>query len=528
MNNTVNKVLKWVSLLLTYGLLGCSSFSNSSTSQAEESPKVASYQLGYQTDSALDQYFEHARQHKQASDTIAESDSGFYPLTKGHDALLARLALIESAEHTLDLQYYIFRNDDTGQLLVWRLLEAADRGVRVRLLLDDIQKRNDDNLALLANHPNIEIRLFNPFKNHSVNDSSNLSDIERFNRRMHNKSITADGVTSIVGGRNIGNEYFSVKSAVEFGDFDLLVYGDIVNDVSNEFDLYWNYKASAPIEWFSDVKRTITQKDIDSWLDDSNVYEEFSHGQYDFTQLPLYQKLISQELTLYWGQASLIYDNPSKVLGGNELLINSLIPLFKEVNSSITIVSPYFVPTQLGTNLLVQEAKKGKKITIVTNSLASTDVFAVHGWYAKYRKELVEGGVELWEIKSSAKIESNWKKKENKGWSLTGSSSASLHAKSIIIDNSTFIAGSMNWDPRSAKYNTEMAIVFEAPEYIEDNKSALRDKLKFNAYQVVVEDGKLRWIDNEKNETLTSEPDASVWRKIGAWTTGILPVEDLL
>ncbi|MCW8335841.1 phospholipase D-like domain-containing protein, partial [Vibrio sp. DBSS07] len=186
-----------------------------STNFSDFPDKTESYHVEYQQGSQLDDFF------AQPS-TFPKDYTGFYPLEKGHDALLTRLALIESAQTTLDVQYYIYRSDETSQLISWRLYEAAERGVRVRLLLDDMQKRSDKGMAYINAHPNIEIRLFNPHQYRTTRGLAFLTDFDRLNRRMHNKSLTADNIASIVGGRNIGNEYFSFESSVEFGDFDVL------------------------------------------------------------------------------------------------------------------------------------------------------------------------------------------------------------------------------------------------------------------------------------------------------------------
>ncbi|BBM67255.1 hypothetical protein VA249_39010 [Vibrio alfacsensis] len=201
-------------------------------------------------------------------------------------------------------------------------------------------------------------------------------------------------------------------------------------------------------------------------------------------------------------------------------MIHNLSELLASVESSFVLISPYFVPTESGTQALVDATKRGVDITIITNSLASNDVFAVHGWYAKYRQDLVKAGIKLWEIKASAEVKSKW--------SLTGSSRSSLHAKAMMIDGTTLFVGSMNWDPRSAELNTEMAVVIEQPEYVQESLARLPAQLKQNAYQVVIRDGDIAWIDATTGETFDSEPEASIWRRLGAWFSGILPIEDQL
>ncbi|MEZ9784286.1 cardiolipin synthetase [Vibrio breoganii] len=495
-------------LVLFVGILtGCA------TQQQTPPPKSVTHQIGYQADSKLAQYFDQ-------SEYDTSIYTGFYPLDKGHDALLARIVLIESAEHSLDLQYYIYRDDATGNLMTWRLFEAAERGVRVRILLDDMQKRNDDNLAYLHSHPNIDVRLFNPNNYRSARGLGFLADFERLNSRMHNKSLTADSVASVVGGRNIGNEYFSYHSPVEFGDFDLLIYGNTVEQTGEQFDKYWNSDFAVPIDWITSSATELKREEVEQFVVDEELEEQFTSGAYDMTRLQFYSKMREHKLQLYWGEGKLLYDRPNKIVGEGSQLIDDLQLILEGVDSELIIISPYFVPTADGTALLVDGVKSGKKVTIITNSLASNDVYAVHGWYSKYRKDLLQGGVELWEVKASANIKSKW--------SMTGSGHSSLHAKIMLIDDHILFVGSMNWDPRSAHINTEMAVILDHKAFVTESKSEIQAQLIESAYKLEIEDGDLVWRDLENGETLTSEPDASVWRRMGSWMAGILSIEDQL
>lgn len=485
----------------------------SSIQPKDPSEKSTSFQLGYQEDSALAEFFE-------SYGKDPKSETAFYPLNQGNDALLGRIALIESAEKSLDLQYYIYRSDETSQLITWRLYEAAKRGVRVRLLLDDMQKRNDAGMAELNAHPNIEIRLFNPHQYRDARVFALASDFERLNRRMHNKALIADSVSAIVGGRNIGNEYFSFESNVEFGDFDVMLFGEVVTQTADQFDLYWNSIYAVPMEWIVPEADKVADRAIQAQVRTLELEEKFSTGPYNFKELDLYEELQQGNLKLYWGKGEVWFDLPDKIATQESQLVANLGELLESVEDSFVLISPYFVPTESGTKALTDAAKRGINITIVTNSLASNDVFAVHGWYAKYREDLVKAGIKLWEVKASAKIKSKW--------SLTGSSRASLHAKLMMIDENKLFVGSMNWDPRSAELNTEMAVVIEQPEYVQKQQTVLPEQLKENAYQVVMKDGDIAWIDQATGEEFDSEPEASVWRKMGAWLSGILPIEDQL
>ncbi|MGR5484591.1 phospholipase D-like domain-containing protein [Vibrio alfacsensis] len=485
----------------------------SSIQPRDPSEKSTSFQYGYQEDSSLAKFF-------GSDNREPKTNTGFYPLNQGHDALLARIALIESAGKSLDLQYYIYRNDETSQLITWRLYEAAQRGVRIRLLLDDMQKRNDAGMAELNAHPNIEIRLFNPHQYRDARLFAFANDFERLNRRMHNKALIADSVSAIVGGRNIGNEYFSFESNVEFGDFDLMLYGETVQQTADQFDLYWNSLYAIPMEWIVPGSEKVSDEIIQAQVKKLQLKEKFSTGTYNFKELTLYQKLQQGTLKLYWGRGRVWFDLPDKIATQESQLVDNLSELLASIEHSFVLISPYFVPTESGTKALAEAAKRGVNITIITNSLASNDVFAVHGWYAKYRKDLVEAGIQLWEVKASASIKNKW--------SLTGSSRSSLHAKAMLIDEHTLFVGSMNWDPRSAELNTEMAVVIEQPEYVQESLHQLPQQLRANAYQIILRDGDIAWLDVTTGETLHSEPEASVWRKMGAWFSGILPIEDQL
>lgn len=485
----------------------------SSIEHRDPSEKSTTFQYGYQSDTILAQYFE-------AYGKDPKTETGFYPLNQGHDALLARTSLIESAQKSLDLQYYIYRGDETSNLITWRLYEAAQRGVRVRLLLDDMQKRNDKVMAEMNAHPNIEIRLFNPHQYRSARFWGLATDFDRLNRRMHNKSLIADSVAAVVGGRNIGNEYFSFESEVSFGDFDLLLYGESVQQTADQFDLYWNSAYAIPMEWVYPDSAQITDAAIKKQVTKLQLEEKFTKGRYNFTNLDMYKELRQHKLDLYWGQGEIWFDLPDKVETHKSQLIGNLSELLKSVEHSFVLISPYFVPTETGTKALTNAAKRGVDITIITNSLASNDVFAVHGWYSKYREELLASGIDLWEVKASAKLKSKW--------SLTGSSRASLHAKAMLVDNKTLFVGSMNWDPRSAKLNTEMAFVIEQPEYAQSFLATLPEILNNNAYHVTLREGDIVWTDKKTGQEYDSEPEAGMWRKMGSWFSGILPIEDQL
>src|SRR3954468_5074802 len=376
--------------------------------------------------------------------------NGIHGLADGRDAFAARVLLARAAERSLDLQYYIFRTDVTGALLCQALWEAAGRSVRVRLLLDDNATRGMDGaIAALDAHPNIEVRLFNPYANRAFRLGELATEFSRLNRRMHNKSFTADSQASIVGGRNVGDEYFGAESAVEFADLDVLAVGTVVAEVSSSFDEYWNSTSAYPgaslipapsAEVSASVHEAWTRLDADPH---ANRYVEA------LRTIPLVQQLLAGSLPLDWATARVVADSPSKVLHPPERkdlhMLTQLESVLGKPAAELDLVSPYFVPTKDGTAALVGLAKRGVKVRVLTNSLAATDVSAVHAGYAKYREDLLRGGVRLYELKPTA----------YPGGSGIGGSDASLHAKTFAVDRSRIFVGSFNFDPRSARLNTE-------------------------------------------------------------------------
>ena len=478
--------------------------------------KKASYRLIPADDSPLATY---------VSSLIEEhpDKTGVIPLIHGLDAFIARLALIESANTSIDLQYYIYRNDDTGKLLIWHIIDAAERGVRVRILLDDLTtKALDKGLMMLASHPNIDVRLFNPSYSRTLRGLEFITGFSRMNRRMHNKSLTVDNSASIVGGRNIGNEYFSNNDAVDFGDFDLMFIGESVDEVSIQFDRYWNADVSLPIETLSTY--VIVDEDLVQATDSIELEREaFESNQYVARlKLSLLLKQIQDNtLEWYWGKAEVVYDPPEKAQRKSEesWLLSDLSRFLSGASSEVLIVSPYFVPTREGTKSLVAAAKAGLDIKIITNSLAATDVVAVHAGYQGYRLPLLEAGIKLYEVKASPLYKPS-------AWS--GSSRSSLHAKTFILDRESIFVGSFNFDPRSAMINTEMGIMFHNAIFADAIVTGVEKGLPEAAYTLAVEDGELVWLDEAKGMTVYAEPGAGFWRKFMADLIALFPFESQL
>lgn len=463
--------------------------------------------------------------------------SGFYPLSTGVDALVARLQLVQAAEHSIDLQYYIWHRDKTGRLLAAYLLDAADRGVRVRILLDDMgSPLGDESLLMLDQHPNVEVRLFNPLSNRVQRFWSMLTEFSRVNRRMHNKSFTVDNSIAIVGGRNIGNEYFAAHNDVAFADLDLAVIGPVVDQVSDGFDQYWNHGASYAVSSLS--SHTFTGMELNAVREQMKTFiEETRQDEYGGRLLESDLVKNKGAVDWFWGAGQVLYDHPDKSLPGevddSRYLRSQLSDVFAGVSSRLLLVSPYFVPGEAGVDYFTSLAQRGVQVTIVTNSLAATDVGAVHSGYAKYRKALLSAGIRLYEVRpkvanGSGKKQSN----EDKPRQYIGSSAkASLHAKAFFIDGRYTFVGSMNLDPRSFLINTEIGILLDSAQFTSLAQKQILASLSHNAYELSLEEGDVLWTartDTGTREVFDSEPMVSGWRHLGVWFMGLLPIESQL
>ncbi len=456
--------------------------------------------------------------------------SGIRPLQDAHDAFAARVLLAQVAERTLDVQYYIWRNDMTGTLLFQALHLAAERGVRVRLLLDDNNTAGlDPVLAALNSHPNIEVRLFNPFMTRKFRWIGYLTDFGRLNRRMHNKSFTIDNQATVIGGRNVGDEYFGATEGVLFADLDVLAIGPVVQAVSDDFDRYWASGSSYPAERIlpavgDDVPRQLAEKaraieqhpiaaNYMSALQRSNFVQEMRQGGVNFE----------------WAEARLVSDDPAKGLGRakpEKLLTARLAEILERPQTDVELVSPYFVPTAAGVKAFADIAQQGVSVRILTNALEATDVALVHSGYAKRRKDLLKAGIQLYELRREAATPISEDKHK-----IFGSSGSSLHAKTFSVDRSHFFVGSFNFDPRSADLNTEMGFVIDSPVLAQQIESQFNDRIPLYAYEVrLADNGRLYWLERRDGETLRhdTEPGTTIWQRAGVYLMSLLPIEWLL
>ncbi len=454
-------------------------------------------------------------------------ESGFFPLVEGLAALGARLRLIERADQGIDAQYFLIKGDLAGSLFTGKLLRAADRGVRVRFLVDDIFTTGlDPELSLLNSHPNIEVRLFNPLSRR-FRLFSFLKDFRRANRRMHNKSFTVDNVFTIVGGRNIADEYFQIRPDVEFADFDLLGFGPVAAMVSETFDLFWNSKRAVPMEAFG---RKVNEKDLDEirrYM--TEKVEQAEDGVYvRAVNSRFIDDLVRNRIAPYASSVTVVTDHPEKLENpvGDEYktLVSELRQIVQEAKKEVLLLTPYFVPRKSGVAFLREIRSRGVRVVVVTNSLASTNHVAVHSGYARYRKELLEAGIELYELKvdsvrSEGDVESD------------GADRLILHAKAAIVDRKVLFVGSLNLDPRSIDINTEMGLFLDSPEIATRFAEDVDSDLPQFTYRVVLdEDGRIKWRYERENEISIEhrEPQSGFWRRFAAGFYRWLPLENQL
>ena len=455
------------------------------------------------------------------------AQSGLLLIAGNLDAFAVRALTARHAGRSLDLQYYIWQDDLTGRLLAGEVLRAADRGVRVRLLLDDINAQPFDRtwLALDA-HPNIAVRLFNPSRNRGDVLRRAVEMMLRavsVTRRMHNKAWIADGRMAVVGGRNVGDAYFDADEASNFRDLDLLLLGDAVRQTEAIFDDFWNSGAAIPIRALGrprpgdlpKLRKRLTglaaRKKARPYLD--RVARD-----------PTVRAMLSGEEPVHWTDARVLSDPPEKAAGEGQKdwLMKSIRPLIAAAATDLELISPYFIPGDAGTAQLVEMARKGVRVSVLTNSLAATDVAAVHGAYARYRRSLVEGGVRLFELKPYER---------RSDVSLFGSSSASLHTKAFTVDGRRGFIGSMNFDPRSVSLNAEMGVIFEHGELVAKVREIFADETSpLKSYRLRVEEGRLVWHDQAAGapRILRGEPQAGIWRRLAATVVGLLPIQSQL
>jgi len=454
-------------------------------------------------------------------------ESGFRLVSEGTEAFVVRAHSARLAARSLDVQTYIWHVDPTGLFLAQQVLLAADRGVRVRLLVDDLDARAQNaGFAAIAAHPNVEVRLFNPFASRQGSlqlASEGARNFARINRRMHNKSWIADNRIALVGGRNLGDEYFAASEEVNFVDLDFAMIGPVVRDVSASFDRFWNSPAAWPMELLdpeaiSDAALASLRAELEASATaaSNGRYAQALRGDDGI------RRLVSGDWPLRWAaKYRFVSDDPAKVTmkkrdAERATVGAALLPMVHDATQSLRVISPYFVPGEQGSAGLIARAQAGASVQVLTNSLAANDVATVHGGYSRHRQPLIEGGVQLWELKplSGKSTES----------SFTGSSGASLHTKALTADGRVLFVGSYNLDPRSTWLNCEQGVLVEDAA-LAGELGAIFDKQieGSRAWRVALADGKLQWDDGR--ETLDSEPLATFSQKFQAWLARVFHLD---
>ncbi|TRW96050.1 phospholipase D family protein [Paracoccus sp. M683] len=453
--------------------------------------------------------------------------SGVIPLPDGQNALHSRMRLAEGAERSIDAMYYIWHDDVSGLLLLDALRDAAARGVRVRLLLDDNGVAGMDGmLAALNAMPNFSVRIFNPSTVRSPKAAGYLLYPLRMNRRMHNKAFIVDGAVAIVGGRNIGDEYFAMGDVPAYLDLDVLGVGEVVTDTATIFDQYWNSQPVLALEQVIDGEGDIAA--FDAAVTAAETSEE---GQAFATAAQsVADRLVAGEAPpMEWTDVQVVADDPIKGMGTHDrdqLMITRLSGILGGVSTNLDLLSAYFVPGKEGTRYFSDLARAGVNVRILTNSWEATDVPMVHAGYIKYRRELLEAGVTLFELKPIAGLSQG---KSELG--PFGSSGASLHAKTFTADDSRVFIGSFNFDPRSAALNCEMGFLIDSAAIAHSGSAALTDGLAARSFQPVLEGDKMVWRDPQPDGStvmIEHEPGLGFGNRIAVYVLNLLPIEWLL
>lgn len=473
-------------------------------------------------------------QHQSQKKHHNLNNSGYYPIITGADAFAARILLIRQAKYSIDAQYYIWHNDETGQLMLKELWNAAQRGVKVRLLLDDFNSNAqlDQQLLRFAQNPNIQVRVINPLTHRKLQTLNYVTDLPRINHRMHNKSMTFDDEVSIIGGRNIGDEYLNNKHN-EFVDLDVLLVGAIVKDIETSFTQYWQSPLSFDIQTLVHHKKTHENQVFIKYLDkihqdgkdiSNEIYEKStSHAK-------LAHNILQDNVPFHWHSMTLVSDDVNKLTQNapkDKYLLYQVRHQLGQPKKQLTIISSYFVPTKSGVDDLVKLAHQGVQIKILTNSFHATDVAAVHSGYSQWRRTLLKAGIKLYELKAIASAED----RENKLWRAKSQSATSLHAKTFAVDNQKVFIGSYNVDPRSANINTELGVIIDDDVLAKRIDNAISEQLLTQAYEVILtDDNQLNWKTKEYGEIVIYKKEPKMYLVSHLWINlmSILSIDDLL
>jgi putative cardiolipin synthase len=477
---------------------------------------------------------------------LHSGSSGFRIITAGVDGFLARMQLIDAAERTLDLQYYIYRGDQTGRLLTDALLRAADRGVRIRVLVDDGDTMaGDEQIAAISGHRAVEVRVFNPFRyrGHAklLRTIEFVFNMSRLDYRMHNKMLVADDAVALIGGRNIGNQYFQIDPDSQLADDDIFVAGPAINRLSAIFDEYWRSTFSIPVEHLRSPRRQATafasradtararpsQIAQTSSSDGVAVVSGISTGD------PV-AGISSGRLPLVWAPALIISDSPDKKAAENgirrgRLMMPTVVEAANASQSEVVMVTPYFIPAKEELQALRALRSRQVAVRILTNSLVSSQELSAQAHYSKYRLPLLADGVDIHEVRS---LLGNTRG-SGQAAALTHFGNYSLHAKLFVFDRLRLFMGSMNFDQRSKHLNTEVGVIIDSAELSKQTVARLDAMAQpANSYALSLSQGRngaqtrLQWLTEENGKTVTysREPARSTWQRLKAWLLGQLPI----
>ena len=484
------------------------------------------------------------------------NDSSFTLVGNAELAFTSRMTLIKEAQKTLDIQYYAIFADDTTERLFDALRKAAERGVRIRILLDDFNTSGKNAQVLkLAFEKNIELRLFNPLPGGRgsmvLRILSNLKDVARMQRRMHNKMMVADNAVAIAGGRNLGETYFGQSEGTNFIDIDVLAAGRIARDLSRSFDQYWNNPLAYPVQSLMNEKEieALKPKFVAAGQDaPSGISQPAANAAEALPLKPLAATANSPDplpestdlrlSTWTWAPSALLVDKPSKIAAdaddvaeAQETAVDGLLQLMSQATSDVLIVSPYFVPGNVMMGQFAKLRQRGVRVRVLTNSLASNDAPAAHVGYARYRQALLAMGIELYEMhaEQAGTLRSFGLGIGSTGGSKSGSR-ASLHAKVVVVDGRLLVVGSMNLDLRSKLQNSEVAIVIRNAKLSQETTRMIEPALAGGAYRVELADGQLMWRAPQGSglKDSTTEPDASLTLKLLLKLFGPLAPDEML
>lgn len=468
--------------------------------------------------------------------------SGFLLVTDGAASFALRQDIAARATRTLDVQYFLFQQDDTGKLLLASLLDAADRGVRVRLLIDDANAFDAGSaIRPLAAHPNIEIRIFNPFVVRRDLTVLRWAEFvvanQRLDYRMHNKLFIGDNAIAITGGRNVGDEYFQASTERNFGDIDLVVAGPTVRMLSRSFDTYWNDRLAVPAQTLPPGRPTAAE--LDACRKALASHRQRMAGSDYVRGLPARDELgelLSGRMPLVWATATLAYDPPDKATAerdgrGSRLMWQRVAAAVEAAQRELIIVTPYLVPGEDELALIRRLRERGVRVRVLTNSLASTDMPVVHAGYLHYRVPLLEAGCELFEVRAAPG------EPEAHGLAKSGASGQfGLHAKVFVVDRTRVFVGSMNFDRRSLDINTEIGLIFDAPQVAAEIATRFEAIARpANSYRLVLDRGgeagaRVAWLTEVDGRQIRfdTEPDVDGGRVALVEMLSLLPIDRLL